>query len=312
MDNINNQFLTSILIILLGYVLKRVNLVQEKDGESLARIVFNVTLPCLIIATFSTIKIEISLIMLVVISIIYGTCLMLLGLYAFGKESRKNRGMFSMLLPGFNVGLFAYPLVEALWGKEGLKYFGMFDVGNSVLIFGLAYITASYFADENAKMDFKTVLSKLSKSMPLISYIFACILNFSAVQLPQEVFTITNTIAKANMPLSLLLLGVYLNFSLDSSYLKSMMKVLLFRYIIGLVVGIALFVFLPFGEMFKYTLLIGLILPICTAVIPFAVEFHYDHKFVGALSNITILLSFGLVWIIVSCTKLLSNSYFIN
>ena len=40
-----------------------------------------------------------------------------------------------MIVPGFNIGLFAYPLVEGIWGQEGIKYFGMFDMGNAFIVF---------------------------------------------------------------------------------------------------------------------------------------------------------------------------------
>ena len=51
MGGFNEQFLISIVIIMLGYLLKRVKLVKEQDGEAVARIIFNLTLPCLIIVT---------------------------------------------------------------------------------------------------------------------------------------------------------------------------------------------------------------------------------------------------------------------
>ena len=78
------------------------------------------------------------------------------------------------------------------------------------------------------------------------------------------------------------------------------MKILAMRYGIGLVLGIILFKILPFNAMFRYTVLIGLCLPIGMAVIPYAVQFNYDKKLVGTLCNITMILSFALVWIIIA------------
>jgi predicted permease len=62
MGNINWQFLLSMLIIALGYVTKRIGLVTEKDGEGIAKVIFNFSLPALVINTFSTMKVETSLI----------------------------------------------------------------------------------------------------------------------------------------------------------------------------------------------------------------------------------------------------------
>lgn len=304
MSSVNTQFILSLLIILLGYILKRINIISEQDGESLSRIIFNITLPCLIIATFSSIRIEPSLLLLIIIGIAYGLFITALGLYGFRKEDRNKRGMLSMLLPGFNIGMFAFPLIEAVWGHEGLKYFGMFDMGNAFMVFIVAYLVGSYFSEQDGKTDFKAVFSKISKSLPLLVYIITCLLNLLDLRLPSMLLDLAAVIAKANMPLSLLLLGIFLNFSFGADYLKNIGKILLLRYALGISVGIALCTLLPLDKMFKYTLLIGLILPISAASIPYSVEFNYDRNFVGTVSNITILVSFFLIWIIVGVSTI--------
>jgi len=296
MSSFNSQFLYSVTIILLGYILKRTNLLQQKDGEALARIIFNITMPCLIIVTFSSIKIDGSLILLLVIGIVYGLLLAAVGVFVFRKDERKVKGMLTMMIPGFNIGMFAYPLVEGIWGKEGLKYFGMFDVGNAFVIFVLCYVIGSYYSGDNIDIEFKKILYKVLKSMPLLTYVIICLLAIIGIHLPSYVLDVSVIISKANMPLSLLLLGVYLNFSFQKSYLKKIIMFLSIRYVIGLGVGIALFFLLPFEDMFRYTILVCFILPVAGSVLPYAVEFKYDQKFVGTVSNMTILLSFLLLW----------------
>jgi predicted permease len=299
MNNANDQFLLSMLIIIVGYVFKNTNLIREEDGECLSRIIFNITLPALIINTFNTIVIDFSLILITIIGIVYGLFMALLGVFVFKNEDKKTRGMLSMLVPSFNIGLFAYPLVEAIWGHEGIKYFGMFDVGNSLVVFGVSYIVAGYFSSESSDLNFTSISSKLLKSIPLLSYIIVFCLAVSDLHFPGIVLDFTKILARANMPLSLLLLGIYLSFSLDAKHLKNIIKVLAVRYLTGLAVGTTFFFIMPFDKMFKYTMLIGFLLPIPTAVIQYAIEFDYDQKFVGTVANITILLSFFLVWLIV-------------
>ncbi|MRH43866.1 AEC family transporter [Aquibacillus halophilus] len=300
MDSFNNQFLFSILIIALGYFLKQTNLLKEKDGESLARVVFNITLPALIIVTFNDIQFESSLFLLIVIAIIYGLFTGFLGIYLFRKESKDVKGMLAMMVPGFNIGLFAYPLVEVIWGIEGLRYFGMFDVGNAFIVFGLAYLIASYYSGGEVKLDVKTIVWKMSKSVPLMTYIVVCTVNIIGLRFPSVVTEVASTISLANMPLSLLLLGIYFRFTFDKSYVRYFVKYIVLKYVVGLVLGISLFYILPFDDMFKYTLMIGFILPTPTSVLPFAVEFGYDKRFVGTLANLTIVISFILIWLMVN------------
>ncbi|HZH59257.1 MAG TPA: AEC family transporter [Metabacillus sp.] len=298
MDSFNMQFLYCVLIISLGYILKRGNIIKEKDGEGLSRIIFNLTLPSLIIITFSDITLESSLFLLILIGFLYGILIGAIGLFLFRKKQRDVKGMLGMMIPGFNIGLFAYPLVEVIFGKEGITYFGMLDVGNAFIVFGVSYLIGSFFSKEEVKFDFKTVVSKMSKSIPLMTYIFAVVINLVGLTLPSVVLDVAEIISAANMPLSLLLLGIYLNFTFDKSYVKLMLQYLCLRYGAGLLLGLLCFFLLPFDEMFKYTLLLGFLLPTSVSVLPYSVEFEYNQKFVGTLSNLTIVISFILLWLL--------------
>lgn len=298
LSSFNEQFIFAIIIIALGYILKRFNIIKEKDGESLSRIIFNLTLPALIIVSFTDITIEPSLFLLIIIGCLYGVMMAFIGIFIFRKEDRPTRGMLTMLVSGFNIGLFAYPLVGGIWGKQGIQYFGMFDVGNAIVIFGVVYLIGSYYSSEDTDLSLRIIVKKLSGSIPLMTYVVVCILAILDFKLPSLIIDVSEVISVANMPLSFLLLGIYLSFSLEKVYYKRIAKVLAIRYVLGLIIGIALFFVLPFNDMIKYTILLGLILPIPLSVLPYAVEFDYDRKFVGTVSNLTILISFVLLWAI--------------
>lgn len=298
MGNINSQFILTLFIIALGYFGKRLNLLKEQDGETISRLIFNFTLPALIINTFSSITIDFSLGLLPVLCIVYNVAVILISLFIFRKESRKTRGLFTLTASGFNIGLFAYPLVEAIWGKEGLKYFGMFDMGNAVILFGICYVIASYFASEESSTDYKAIFKKVSRSVPLLSYIITLLINLAGLHYPKFILDLSQVFARGNMALSLLLLGLYLNFSFEKKYWKSMLKILSLRYILGAIAGISLYFLLPLDKLFQYTVVIGFILPIGMAIVPYSVEFDYDKKFMGTIINFTIIISFLLIWLI--------------
>ncbi|MFW9820833.1 MAG: AEC family transporter, partial [Candidatus Thorarchaeota archaeon] len=91
-----------------------------------------------------------------------------------------------------------------------------------------------------------------------------------------------------------------LNFRFERKQWKNILKVLIIRYSFGLVIGLILFFTLPFDQLYRGILAIALILPIGLAIIPFAVEFSYSEKrFAGTLANLTIIISFILVWIVI-------------
>ncbi|WP_407270923.1 AEC family transporter [Radiobacillus sp. PE A8.2] len=297
MDSFNQQFIYSISIILLGYLLKRFDIIREREGEGLTRIVLNVTLPCLIIFSFSDMKIDLSLILLPLIAILYGLLVTSIGLFVFKAEQAHVKGMLLMMIPGFNIGLFAFPLIEGIWGLEGLKYFGMYDAGNAMINFGLCYIIAAYFSQGDVQPDWRQIAKKITRSIPLVTYLIACLIAIIGWKLPSTVLEVSGIISQANMPLCLLLLGIYLNFRFDKRNIQLITKFLSIRYFFGLVIGLSLFWLLPVDDMFRYTLLVSFILPTSTASIAYSVEFGYDTKFVGTISNLTMIISFILVWI---------------
>lgn len=291
----------SMLIIILGYTFKKLNIVKDQDGDSISRLIFNITLPSLIIVTFNSIKVDSSLILIAMVSMLFGFFMTGVGIFVFRKEETKLRGTFSMLIPAFNVGLFAYPIVQSIWGDKALKYFGMFDMGNSIVTFGMCYLIAAYFSSGDVKSQSKDILIKLVTSIPLMSYIITLAVNLAGFHYPSPIISICSTLSKANMPLSLLLLGICLNFSIEKSYYKNMIKVILVRYGIGLIVGALLFsTLVTYNSLFRYTLIIGLTLPMAMAVVPYSVQFGYDKKLVGTMCSISIVLSFLLTWIIIS------------
>ncbi|MFX0007239.1 MAG: AEC family transporter [Promethearchaeota archaeon] len=304
MTDVNYIFLLSLTMIIIGYILKKLNIISEKNGETIAKVVFNVTLPALIISVVSSTEITPSLGLITLISILYCIPIIILTLFLFKKYPREIKGLIFMAVIGFNVGHFAYPLIQGIWNEEGLKYIAMFDIGNAVVVFVIVYILGLIFSPKNDFHDkkelVKTILKKLLKSAPLMSYFIAISINLFNVTLPLFIVDLLDVLSRANMALTLLLLGIFLNFKFERTQWKNILKVVIIRYSFGLVVGLLLFFTLPFDLLYRGILAIALILPIGLAIIPFAVEFNYTEKrFAGTLTNLTIIISFILVWIVI-------------
>jgi predicted permease len=162
---------------------------------------------------------------------------------------------------------------------------------------GLIYSPKNNF--ENKKELVKNIIFKLLKSAPLMSYLIALILNLLNVEFPLFVSDLLDILSRANMALTLLLLGIFLNFRFEKSQWKNVSFVLIIRYSFGLVIGLLLFFLLPFELLYRGILAIALILPIGLAIIPFAVEFSYNEKLAGTVTNLTIVISFIVMWILV-------------
>jgi hypothetical protein len=304
-SNINEQFLLSLSIIFLGYFLKKVGIFKKEDSEGISRVVLNITLPCLILATIPKISLNSTLLLLPLICISVGFLYLLIGFFLFRPSTGnpKERGLNTMALLGYNIGLFAFPLIEGIFGVEGLQVIAMFDLGNAFVIFGMAFFMGSYFSlmgKEDQKIDSRYILKKLASNIPLIAYIVSISLALTTTSIPTFPLSIIEIIASANRAIVLLMIGITMNIEFDKKYWGAIWKVLLTRYGFGIGIGVALFVFLPFGTFINGIILISLILPIGASIIPYSVLFEFDKDLAGFLVNVTNIISFTLMWIIVS------------
>ena len=113
------QFTMIILLIALGYFLKRINFIKATDSQVIATLVLNVTLPSLVIVNLNSAELKLSFSILPILMIIYGIgendcCLV------FRKYDNHMRGSVGMMTGAMNIGLFAYPLIEVIWLKRDL------------------------------------------------------------------------------------------------------------------------------------------------------------------------------------------------
>ena len=295
--DVNDQFLISVCIILLGYLAKRTRFLTEKEGESIAQIIFNITLPALIIHVFSALPLSPKLILLPVLGFSVG-CLMCVGVwFIFRNSPRPIRGLMAMSLPGLNIGLFAYPLVEGVWGKQGLTYVAMYDLGNSYVVFIVCYMLGAMFSGET-KISWRQLLGSMVRSLPVMTSLIALIINLSGLKLPGLVLETSEIISKANMPLSLLLLGMYLNFSFPKDQLKIILQALSVKYLMGFTIGGFLCWIVPYEDLFRHTLLLAGVLPLPTMVLTYALILGYDRRLSGAMLNGSVMLSILFSWLV--------------
>ena len=303
MVNANLVFLLSLIIIAIGYIIKKLGIVTEKDGKIIAKIILNVTLPALIISVINQIELELTLILLPFIAIIYSFIVLSISFLLFKKYPKNVKGLLLMTVIGFNIGLFAYPMIEMIWGERGLLYVIMFDIGNSFVIFGLSYTIGFIFSPKNNikqdRVQVRLIFLHLIKSIPLMSWVVAILLKISHVVFPIFVIDLLDILSRANMALTLLLLGVFLKFEIEKIYWYYILKVLLIRYSLGLIVGIFLFFILPFDSFYNAAILVAFILPIGMSAVAFSAEFGYNEELSSMIVNLTTIISFILMWLIV-------------
>lgn len=298
-DSVTLQFIIIIVLIALGYFLKRMNFFKANDSQVLATLVINVTLPSLVIVNLNSADLDISLSILPIKMILYGVIAKGIMLWLFMKHNKQVRGTMGMMIASLNIGIFAYPLVEAIWPDKGLIYFGMADIGGAIVMFGITYLVGSHYSSNGQPFSFKQLVISLVKSVPLVTYVVMFILNMCNIHLPSAMIQFFDVLGKANMPLSMILLGLMLNFNIEKHFLPLAWKYILCHYALGVIAGLLIHFFLPVSDpMIKSTLQVAWLLPVGVAIIPYALQFRYKTlPLIGMASNSTILISIIILYL---------------
>jgi malate permease and related proteins len=300
MTQTNNVFILTLAIITLGFLLKKFNFITEKEGKTISKFLMHTTFPALMIISTARVKLDPSLMLIPLFCIVFCSIMIAIAWVWFSKYPNDLRGILTMGAGGLNVGLFGFPLIEGLFGKEAMVYAVMFDIGNTIMTFGVVYPIGSYFsANHDGLPEAKHLLKKIFSLPPVLGLFIGLFINISSVEMPPLFFEFLDVLAKANKPLVLLLMGIYLSFELNKKQMAAISKVLVIRYSVGLSLVVALYFGLSHDSLLYAVLIICVVLPSGLTILPFSDELNYDSRIAGTLINISLLISFALMWVLV-------------
>jgi predicted permease len=299
MAQANATFIITFALILMGFLIKKYNFITEKEGKVLSKFLMHTTFPALMLISTARVKLEPTLFLLPFLCIGMGVLMIISAFYLFKGLESKLRGVLTMGAGGLNVGLFGFPLIEGIWGTEALVFAVMFDIGNTIMTFGGVYPIGSYFANRgNEKFPVSKLLIRVFTLPPVTGLVIGLTVNIFNIPLPDIAFDFLGILAKANKPLVLLLMGIYLSFELNKSQMKYISKVLILRYLIGGICVAALYFSLQ-PSLMQSVLIVLVILPLGMTILPFSDEFGFDSRIAGTMVNISLLISFVLIWVLV-------------
>lgn len=296
MTQANHVFLITLSIIALGFFLKKYRFVTEDDGKIISKFLMHTTFPALMLVSMVRVELSPSLFLIPLLCLVFCGLMLTIAWFWFSNYSNELRGVLTMGAGTANVGLFGFPIIEGLFGKEALVYAVMYDIGNTIIAFGVVYSLGTYFASGGTRgVDWRLVLKRVLSLPPLLAMIVGLLINVLNIPVSKLVFDGLDLLATANKSLVLLLMGIYLSFALDKAKLKAISKVLAIRYGIGLAAVVALYFLLPDSQM-RSVLIICVLLPLGMTILPFSDEMNFDSRIAGTMLNISLLISFGLMW----------------
>ncbi|MEE0776335.1 MAG: AEC family transporter [Bacillota bacterium] len=204
-SSVINQMVILFFILLIGYVANRCKVMTDVSNRWLTKLMLNVTVPAMILASVMDTQISMSITdLLVIIAIAFLTSgiLLVLGLIVphLLRVPKGNRGLYTFMTMFGNIAFMGFPVISSIYGDEAIFYSALFMIPFNLLIFSLGVMLIAPKGE--AKMD----LSFL-KSPALIASILSVILFFLPVSVPDVIAETCNLVGDITVPGAMLLIG---------------------------------------------------------------------------------------------------------
>ena len=291
--------------VVLAYTLKKIGFFGPTDYRILAKIAINITLPCTVVASFSTLELDLSL----------------LGVTAFALAANVIQAFYAMIVSknitdpkercrdmfcivGFNMGNFLIPFAQQFMGSTGVAVTALYDAGNSPMCTGGHYIfTTSVVSVDGKKTTFKDILRKLFSSPPLLVYIIMILFMVFNIHIPDGIAEVCRLTGNANAFVSMFMMGLMFEIKFESRYMKAAAGSLIKKYAFGVAVALIGFFLTPFPLLVRQVLVLIALAPVPSLASIFTENVEGD---VG-LASFTTSCSFLISSVLITCMVMLMN-----
>ena len=193
--------------LIIGIVLKKSKIIPDNFHTSLNAFVINISLSAFSLYYISKIELNSSVIypVLVVWIGIFAAILFFAGLgKIFGWKSSLIGAL--IMCAGFgNTSFVGIPLIQAMYGEEGLKTVMLVDQPGFVALSTVGILVANFYS--GSKDSLLKHLSKILKFPPFIAFLVALLLNVFSIEIPKDFDEVLMKLGATTVPLALVSVG---------------------------------------------------------------------------------------------------------
>ena len=290
------------ILLAAGFLCGRLGLIDRETNRKATDLLLLVVSPCLILASY---QVEYDAALLKNLLLAFGlsaACLLLhLALsYLFLRRGRRNVEVERMSVIYSNYAFMGIPLIEALYGAEGVLYLTAYITCFNTLFWTHGVIMMG------GRCDRRLLLKKLC-SPALISIAVGLALFLLRVRLPDLVLYPIEALGSMNTPLAMLVAGA----TIASSDLRACLRdrrafyVLALRLLLVPAAALLLLCRLPVPAMLLYVILIAAARPTAAPCTMFALRYGRDAGYAAQIFTLTTLASVVTIPLITLLAELL-------
>ena len=212
MSAIENTILSIVLMIGLGYVLKRIDFLSEKDIDPFNKIVMYILMPCMIFHAIYTADLN-SISNMGILPIVILCSSLATGAVSFiilKQLKLDDKTLWSVLVTVMiaNTAFMGYPVNLGIYGQEGFLRAIFCDIATLSTFLLLSFVLILKFGGT-----VKTAVKKIAFFPPLWAVILGLILNFINVPIGSVLDNTVNYLGQGAIPLIMVTLGLSIDFS---------------------------------------------------------------------------------------------------
>ena len=217
--NVFTQVFILFILILVGYIATKTNLIDSSLTKKLSKLIMNIFLPCMIINSmqleYSPTVLKKVLLLILISLFIYAISFLIAIIFKAISKSKNDIGVYQFAILFSNVGFMGYPIVEAILGKDAIFYAAIFNIPFNLLIMTLGVFVICK-ENNNYSFSFKSLINPV-----IISIFIGLSLFILNIKLPYIINRPIELLGNITTPLSMIVIGSMLCLSSISECVKN-------------------------------------------------------------------------------------------
>lgn len=297
MFNVLKKTGTFVLLILFGYLLKKLGIVKKKHLNILEKIIMNFTLPCVFLSSSIGLSMNIMLIVYMMIGLFANILLMTLSYFFSRKEEPIIQGTYMIACSGYDVGNFVLPYVQAFFASSSVMYLLSFNIANTMMSMGITFAIAYAITYKEMHFDYKSFFIKLFSSVSFDVYILILLLACLNLSLPSVIVNITSAFGSINPILVMIMFGLKLELHMSKDEYKHLFSIISIRFL-GALILCLITLLLPINSTAKLIFSMTYFGPLVSISSIYTKRLGYQGDVVADANSLSILLSMFMMTLI--------------
>ena len=211
-----NQIMVLFLLLIIGYIGKKYKVISNDMNHDVSNLILFIALPALMITSLSSYDFSRDMLLksgkLMTISVgVYALSIALSYLIPkLLKIEGTNRDIFQFMVVFSNVGFMGYPVVNAVFGSQGIFYTALYNLPFNILLwtFGVMVMSRPMRGKSKPKLNDRGSLDLMVLLNPGIVSVFIGFAMFlTSTKLPIQIFQALDMLGNTTTPLSMIFVG---------------------------------------------------------------------------------------------------------